>query len=419
MPSRPSLDILRQTAYALSLASDEGEVGWITVRAAADAVGADRASLFAVDGGTATLLTEYHDGGAKRAGVSEAALDPQAVSRVIASGDWWVGELAAAPRPPATSGDHATSLSGLFVPVHRNGEIRAVLGVARRHAEFRASEVVTLQDLALLCGLALTAAERFRHEREHGMELAALEDAKSRFLNLVSHELRGPLAVLNGYLSLLIEGSFGEPPAEMTHVLRILGAKANEMNGLVTDMLDTARLDENRMDLSIGRVDLCDVVRGVADDWEPLIRPGQRVSVTTEDEHVAVYADASRVRTIITNLVSNAVKYSPAGGDIVCSVTSHNGTASVEVQDHGLGIAAESLPELFSRFGRVVTPETSHIPGTGLGLYLSRELARAQGGDVAVCSEKGQGSTFTLSLPRVRGKARLVGRRDAHRRSRN
>jgi signal transduction histidine kinase len=97
--------------------------------------------------------------------------------------------------------------------------------------------------------------------------------------------------------------------------------------------------------------------------------------------------------------VDNAVKYSPAGGPVRCTVRTDRATAVVEVADRGLGIAEADLPSLFTRFGRIVTSENSHIQGTGLGLYLSRELARMQGGTVTAASEVGVGSTFTLSLP--------------------
>ncbi|HVH63171.1 MAG TPA: ATP-binding protein, partial [Candidatus Dormibacteraeota bacterium] len=117
------------------------------------------------------------------------------------------------------------------------------------------------------------------------------------------------------------------------------------------------------------------------------------------DRRVRVKADPDRTRTIITNLLSNAIKYSPSGGQIVCSVRARGGTARVAVTDEGLGIARESMSILFTRFGRVVTPETEHLKGTGLGLFLSRQLARLQGGDITVVSEPRKGSTFTLHLP--------------------
>jgi signal transduction histidine kinase len=117
------------------------------------------------------------------------------------------------------------------------------------------------------------------------------------------------------------------------------------------------------------------------------------------EKPVPVRIDAERVKTIVANLIGNAIKYSPAGGPIDCEVAARAGIARVSVKDTGVGIAKEDLPILFTRFGRVSTPQTNHLPGTGLGLYLGRQLARLQGGEITVESVPGKGSTFTLHLP--------------------
>jgi two-component system sensor histidine kinase MprB len=105
------------------------------------------------------------------------------------------------------------------------------------------------------------------------------------------------------------------------------------------------------------------------------------------------------VKNIVANLISNAIKYSPAGGPIDCELVDLGGIARVTVTDTGVGIAKEDLPILFTRFGRVTTAQTVHLPGTGLGLYLGRQLARLHGGEITVDSAPGRGSTFTLHLP--------------------
>ena len=114
---------------------------------------------------------------------------------------------------------------------------------------------------------------------------------------------------------------------------------------------------------------------------------------------VHVRVDGERIKTIVSNLLSNAIKYSPAGGTVECEIVNRGGIARVSVKDEGLGIAKEDLPVLFTRFGRVSTPETDSLPGTGLGLYLGRQLARLHGGEITVDSEPGRGSNFTLHLP--------------------
>jgi signal transduction histidine kinase len=117
------------------------------------------------------------------------------------------------------------------------------------------------------------------------------------------------------------------------------------------------------------------------------------------EEPAYVNADRARVATIVANLIDNAIKYSPAGGEIRCAVWSDDGRAYVSVRDEGMGISREHLPRLFTRFGRLPTEENVSIPGTGLGLFLCREIARRHGGDIVVTSATNKGSEFTLALP--------------------
>jgi signal transduction histidine kinase len=173
------------------------------------------------------------------------------------------------------------------------------------------------------------------------------------------------------------------------------------MNTLVNEMLDTARLEESRLTLSLSSVDLGEVVQRAVDAVTPLATEKHEVIYARPRAPVTVVADPVRIAIVVTNLLQNAVKYSPAGGVVQCfaAVEDDSRTAVVSVWDHGLGIAEADMPRLFSRFGRLVTRENSNIPGTGLGLYLARELARLHGGDITVRSTAGAGSVFTLVLP--------------------
>jgi signal transduction histidine kinase len=219
---------------------------------------------------------------------------------------------------------------------------------------------------------------------------------------VASHELRGPLGVVSGYVSMVQDGSFGAMDSvDMRRVAPVILQKVTEMNTLVNEMLDTARLEESRLTLSLTSVDLGEVVQRAVDAVTPLATAKHEIIYARPRNPVAVVADPVRVAIVVTNLLQNAVKYSPGGGVVQCFVSvdddSHN--ALVSVWDHGLGIAEGDMPRLFSRFGRLVTRENSNIPGTGLGLYLARELARLHGGDITVRSAPGSGSAFTLVLP--------------------
>jgi signal transduction histidine kinase len=257
-----------------------------------------------------------------------------------------------------------------------------------------------LEVLANLTALALGNAEHLNRERLHVERSEALERAKSDLLNLVSHELRSPLTVLAGYLSMLADGSLGEVGPGLGHqVLPVLRGKVTEMEILVEQMLEASRMEESRLVLAPRRVDLRELAADAVRSATTLAGVDHRIELVQPEEPVPVMVDPGRVGTILSNLLDNGVKYSPEGGEVTCAVAAADGQALVTVADRGLGIREEDLPKLFGRFGRLVTPENSHIAGTGLGLYLSRELARMHGGDITVESSAGKGSRFTLSLP--------------------
>jgi PAS domain S-box-containing protein len=241
--------------------------------------------------------------------------------------------------------------------------------------------------------------EHLRRTRENSERLEALEHTKSQFLNLASHELRGPLSVVRGYVSMIEDGTLGNVTPEVKSVLPIVSSKLRQMDLLVNDMLETARLEDSRMQLDLEPLDLRDAVRRAVESLEPIDSERHNVALRLPSQPVMVVADVMRVGNILSNLIDNAIKYSPDGGEVVSTVSSRDGMAMVSVRDPGIGIAQQDMDTLFTRFGRVVTKHNRHIPGTGLGLYLSRELARLHGGDLTVVSSPGLGSTFTLTLP--------------------
>jgi len=229
--------------------------------------------------------------------------------------------------------------------------------------------------------------------------LAAIERNKTQFLNLASHELRGPLTVIRGYVSMLEGGLMGNLNERGRKAIPVISAKVLEMNALIEQMIEAARLEDGALMLSPEEADLREIVSAAIDSARPLVDDRRQIRVKCPDRPVNVRVDADRVKTIITNLISNAIKYSPAGGPVDCVLVNRGGIARVSVTDTGVGIAKEDLPILFTRFGRVSTSQTLHLPGTGLGLYLGRQLARLHGGEITVDSAPGRGSTFTLHLP--------------------
>jgi signal transduction histidine kinase len=244
-------------------------------------------------------------------------------------------------------------------------------------------------------------AAGLRQQIEQSMQL---EQLKTDFLKLASHELRGPLGVVRGYISMMEDGTLAPVGEQVGPVLPLLRAKLDEMNRLINEMLETARLDDSALELQVARLDLRDVVHEAVRSLEPLAGARHRLVTETPGASVEVTGDNSRLNMIVTNLVHNAIKYSPDGGQVRVSCRTAGDHAEVAVTDEGVGIAADDLGRLFTRFGRIATPETAQIAGTGLGLYLARDLAHRHGGEVGVVSEPGVGSTFTLTLPLATGR---------------
>jgi signal transduction histidine kinase len=237
--------------------------------------------------------------------------------------------------------------------------------------------------------------DRLREKADH---LAALEKAKSEFLRLASHELRGPAAMLGGYLSMMEEETLGPIPERMRPILPMLKAKAAQINMLANEMVEAARLEDRRLQLKLTRVDLRGVIRRTLDNAAATLDENHRLRFDDRLQGPAtVIADSMRLDIIISNLIDNAIKYSPEGGDVTVELSAAGGLALVSVRDVGIGIAPDDMDRLFIRFSRIAVE--ADIPGTGLGLYLARELARLHGGDLVAVSKLGEGSEFTLSLP--------------------
>ena len=251
--------------------------------------------------------------------------------------------------------------------------------------------------LLLLLSVALAIR---RHVRQADRD-RRLEAAKVQFLKVASHELRTPLTVIRGYVSMAADGSLGALPEGMRTALPSIESEVNQLERLVEQMLLAARLDEQVLFLDRRRVDLRDVVRaclsGLPDPTPGT--PRHRLVVETGPRPVPVDVDPNRVADVLGNLVDNAFKYSPDGGRVLVRVDSAGARARLIVADDGLGIADRDMETLFTRFGRIVNAENSHIFGSGLGLYLARELARMHGGDIKAASTAGRGSIFTVTLP--------------------
>jgi signal transduction histidine kinase len=248
-------------------------------------------------------------------------------------------------------------------------------------------------------------------EQEHAARNAAEEAnrAKTDFLRMMSHELRTPLTAIQGYLELLEMGIYGNLTGEQISILRRIESNERHLLAIINDLLDFARVDARRVELRMAPLAVRDIRLAV----EPVCRPqidSKELGFAwrSAGDALVVRADREKVRQIVVNLVSNACKFTPHGGAIDVECVSSDRAVEIRVTDTGSGIPAHKLDAIFEPFVQLDNGLTRATAGTGLGLAISRELARAMGGDLSVTSTLGQGSTFTLTLPRGDIESELV-----------
>lgn len=254
--------------------------------------------------------------------------------------------------------------------------MRALVDASRRHAE---------------------EAERRRLEAERSME------DKVAFVRGVTHDLKNPLGVVDGYAYLLENGIKGPLTAEQLHVVGRIRRATQETIGVIQDLLALARV-ESAVELERRAADAARLVRETAEDYgAAAAAAGLALSLDVPADPLPVRADESRVRQVLGNLLSNAVKYTPAGGVAVRARVREGGRTpgpgrwvAVEVADTGVGIPAEERERVFEEFHRA---HPGQAQGAGIGLAIARRIARMLGGELTVESEVGRGSTFTLWLP--------------------
>jgi signal transduction histidine kinase len=225
-----------------------------------------------------------------------------------------------------------------------------------------------------------------------------LEKAKTEFMNIASHEMRGPMTVIKGYLTMLESGSLGALAPKAMSIIPLLIAKADEVNSMVEQMLEAAQLEEGSFGLRKERCDIVELTELAIDSVRPMLAKHD-LTVELPPAPILAEVDSERFQIVVKNLITNAIKYSPAEKPITVLVNRNGKTARVMVVDQGIGFAPEDKAMLFTKFGRIHRESTMHVAGSGLGLWLSREIARMHDGDIKVDSTEGEGSTFTFEVP--------------------
>lgn len=264
--------------------------------------------------------------------------------------------------------------------------------VRRDDRPFLADELELLQQIGNAAGIAL------RNARTYG-EAYAFGRAKSDFMNMAAHELRTPLSVIRGYVSMLEDGSFGPLGQSVARPVSVIASKTDELGRLVEDLLVSSRLEAGTMPTSSDHFDLRSAARAAVERCEPRAELlGADVQLLLPARPVPVVADLDHVSRILDNLLNNALTYTLATPEVTVSVASKP-RPSISISDNGVGVPESERERIFERFYRLEHPDLPRQPGTGLGLAISRELAALQGGTVIAEAAPGGGSIFRLELP--------------------
>jgi two-component system sensor histidine kinase/response regulator len=223
-----------------------------------------------------------------------------------------------------------------------------------------------------------------------------------QFISVLGHELKAPLAAIEGYLQILRDGTAGNDPAVQAQVVERALIRAGGMRRLIAELLDLTRIESGQKRRELAEVDVRDVARAAIETATPAARERHVEIVLHAPEHVPAVADRGELEILLNNLVSNAVKYNREGGRVDVVIEEADGGVRLIVADTGIGLTAEEARRLFQEFVRIKNDRTRGIPGTGLGLSIVKKLAQLYGGDVTVRSEPGVGSTFEVSLPQMK-----------------
>ncbi len=292
--------------------------------------------------------------------------------------------------------------SQLVMPIKREAEVIGLLLLeSEKEDRYDEHSIGFLTRLCDHASIAIANAQLYA-------EVQRANIAKSDFVSFVSHELKTPMTSIKGYADLLSAGAVGEVTDAQTEFLATIRSNINRMATLVSDLADVSRIEAGRLHLEFAPVDIGEVISEVVRSTQSILEEKKHEIIIDIPEGLPqVWGDANRLAQIITNLVSNANKYTPEGGRIIIYAQQSDNqwdldgaphVAHISVEDNGIGIKLEDQNKIFTQYFRTEDGK-EHAPGTGLGLNITRYLVEMQGGKIWFDSTFGQGSTFHLTVP--------------------
>lgn len=288
---------------------------------------------------------------------------------------------------PGTEGDL------LIVPARREGDTLALIGVLRDRGVFSQEAESFLLRLAERASGAIENTQLYQ-----AAQLA--DESKSQFITIVTHELKIPMTSIRGYADLIRQGTVGPVTEKQAQFLDTIRNNVDRMADLVSDLSDISRIDTGRLKVDLQPVSINDYVRETIANLRPQFeQKSQAIKIELDPDLPLVLVDRVRLVQILTNLLSNANKYTPEQGAISISGSRQGLALRIAIQDTGIGLSESEQAQLFSQFFRSEAPEAREQTGWGLGLYVTRRLLELMQGEIGVESTAGEGSTFWFTLP--------------------
>jgi signal transduction histidine kinase len=307
----------------------------------------------------------------------------------------------------------------LLTPLTNNNELVGIMFLGSKYSlkPYTTKDIKVLNAIAPKIAFAIKNAFEYERVTKKNQELIKeLRDTnqqlrlvnrklkhddkiKDEFVYVATHELKNPITAMKGYLSLIEEGQFGTIPEKLTNPINQIQASNQQLIELLNNLLQIARAEAQHLEIKTVPTVICDIIDSVAKDLKPLLdQKGLIFNHHCPNRAVTVMADKERLREIFSNLISNAIKYSNTG-EIRISHDIEQGHLVTHVMDQGVGIAESDQTKLFTRFFRAEEEAAKGIPGTGLGLFICKQLIEKMKGKIWFKSELGLGSTFSFSLP--------------------
>jgi signal transduction histidine kinase len=392
------LEAANRCARALASSLELEQAFTAFIRELRGLIAFDRTTLVLVEGDRAEVMAT--------AGKSATSLFPPGTRREIAGSglaEVLEGRLLHRPDidPPEYPEEEALLAAGLrsrvLAPLQVGPRTIGMLGIVREEpASFTDEEIELASLLGRLVATAVQNIRSYEAERRTVDELRRLSALRADFVSLVSHELRSPMAAVIGAARTL-EGRWRElTPEHRDSFLALIGDETSRLAELISDVLDTSRIDAGTFTFAFGDVSIDDLVRDVV-STAAVGQDDVRVSAQVPAVLPRLRGDGKRLRQVLQNLVDNAIKYSDAGGEVRVRASASDGTVRVDVSDDGPGVPFGEEGVIFEKFGRATGSRTK--PGSGLGLFISRSIAEAHGGSLELDRQPGRGATFVLELP--------------------